>query len=497
MKNFKLNLMYLAAFALLFTSCSKEETINSGDSEKATLSFGAILTDLATNREANKAHLSFLDGVPECSEEDAAYVEIVLSQDGSEVLGTQANPYRVNLAAGQNFTMEDANLELMPGNYSLDYFAVHGASNNMIWLAPWGNGNNLSAFVDQSLPIAINLGAGVKKYVEVDVLCYDDRMVNEYGYLFFDLDQNEAIEFCVFGNYCDEDGRHYPAAYSVDVWSYSNGEKGNQIYNDVPSTVSMNDNGDYAGSPVCFALPDTEGMDEYYFEITIRNSDAYGDVEERIIRAGVINDGDVRDLMDGEDNVDYYHFREGNCGDMGDSPDLLDADIYYAGLSSLNNSGANGFASIIHMDNKLNVKIWADGLEPNMVHPQHIHGLESDENATCPPSPGEAGFAAADTNSDGVIDLVEGLPFYGPVLLELYEPIDEFPVANADGEIYFERTFTLGVTEFEEEGPVPTWEELAPLMNRTIVLHGLTFEGEYVATLPVACGQIQMMYDGQ
>lgn len=88
-------------------------------------------------------------------------------------------------------------------------------------------------------------------------------------------------------------------------------------------------------------------------------------------------------------------------------------------------------------------------------------------------SPGEAGFSAADTNSDGVIDLVEGLPFYGPVLLELYEPIDEFPVANAEGEIYFERTFTLGEVEFEEEGAVPTWEELAPLVNRTIVLHEL------------------------
>ncbi|UJH91386.1 hypothetical protein LZ575_00935 [Antarcticibacterium sp. 1MA-6-2] len=498
MKKFKLSISFLAAFALLFTSCSKEEAVNTNSNpDMATLSFGALLTDLATNRAANKAHTSFLDGVPECSDEAAAYVEIVLSMDGNDIVGTQDEPYRVNLADGQIFTVEDANLELMPGNYSLDYFAVHGASGNMIWLAPWGNGNDLSSFVDQSLPMAIDLRAGVKKYVEVDVLCYDDRMVNQYGYLFFEIDQNEAIELCIFGNYCDESGRHYAAEYTVDVWSYSNGEKGDQMYNDVPSTVTMNDAGDYAGSPVCFALPDTDGMDEYYFEITLRNSDAYDDIQEHIVRAGVITDGDVRDLMDGDDNVDYYHFRAGNCGDMGDTPDLLEADIYSSWLSSLNDSGVWGHASLIQMDNKLTVKVWADGLTPSMVHPQHIHGLESDENGTCPPSPGETGFMAADTNGNGVIELGEGAPFYGPVLLSLYNPIDEFPVANADGELYYERTFTLGETEFEEEGAVPTWEELAPLVNRTIVLHGMNFEGNYIATLPVACGQIQWVYNAQ
>ncbi len=496
MRKINLSIAFLAMFAMIFTSCSKEEsTLN--ETETATLSFGTILTDLATTRAATKDHTSFLDGVPGCSADSPAYVEIILSRDGVNVVGDDGDAYRIDLVNGQLFTEEDPQLQLQPANYSLDYFAVHSASEQMIWLAPMGGGDNLSNFVNNPLPLAIDLNAGVKKYVEVDVLCYDDRFVNEYGYLFFDIDQNEAIEFCVFGNFCDDDGRHYPAAYTVDVWSYSNNTKGTQLYNDVEATVAMNDQGDLAGSPVCFALPDTDGMDEYYFEITIRNSDAYGDVDERIIRAGVISDDDVRDLMEGENDVEAYHFREGNCGDLGDSPNLLDADIYYSDLSSLNDSGANGFASIIHMDNKLSVKIWADGLEPNMVHPQHIHGLESDANATCPPSPGEAGFAEADTNGDGVIDLVEGLPFYGPVLLELYEPIDEFPVANANGEIHFERTFTLGETEFEEEGAVPTWEELAPLMNRTIVLHGLTFGGEYVATLPVACGQIEMKYDGQ
>ncbi len=495
MKQFKLNIAFLAIFAMIFTSCSKEETALNEDTDLATLSFGAILNDIDINRTSTKGHVGFLDGVPECSDESAAYVEIIVSRDGTNVVGDDGDTYRVDLVNGQMFTKEDPALELTPGNYSLDYFAVFSASGEMIWIAPKDGDDNLSNFVDTPLPMAISLGAGVKKYVEVDVLCYDDRFVNEYGYLFFEIDQNKAIEFYVFGNFCDEDGRHYPAAYSVDVYSYSNGTRGSQLYNDVAASVALNDAGDYAASPLSLVLPDTDGLDEYYFEITIRNSDAYGDVEERIIRAGVINDDDVRDLFEGDNNVEYYHFREGNCGDLGDSPDLFDAEVYSVDISSMNNSGVSGKASLLLLDNKLTVKIDASGLVPNMPHPQHIHGFENnDVNAVCPPSPGEAGFAAGDTDGDGVIDFIEGRPFYGPVLLNIFVPVGEFPVANANGEIHFERTFELGEVEFEEEGELISLTDLSPLENRTIVLHGMNFGGEYVPTLPVACGQIVRRY---
>ena len=157
---------------------------------------------------------------------------------------------------------------------------------------------------------------------------------------------------------------------------------------------------------------------------------------------------------------------------------------FSAQLSPLNNSGVTGEATITVENNTLTVKVWADGLEPNMVHPQHIHGfMEDNRNSTCP-------APSADTNGDGIVDLVEGLPSYGPVLLELYLPVDEFPVADADGTIHYERTFELGQVEFEEEGQVISYADLKPLQNRAIVLHGMTVNGEYIATLPVACGQI-------
>lgn len=157
---------------------------------------------------------------------------------------------------------------------------------------------------------------------------------------------------------------------------------------------------------------------------------------------------------------------------------------FKATLNPLNNSGVTGEASITVENNTLTVNIWAEGLEADRVHPQHIHGFMKDNrNSTCP-SP------ADDKNGDGLVDLVEGLPSYGPVLLELYLPVDEFPVADANGKLHYSRTFTLGEVEFEEEGQVISYAELKPLQNRVIVLHGMTVNGEYIATLPVACGQI-------
>lgn len=160
--------------------------------------------------------------------------------------------------------------------------------------------------------------------------------------------------------------------------------------------------------------------------------------------------------------------------------------MYTVDFTALNGSGVSGTAELTLSGDQLTVKVNATGLEPNMVHPQHIHGFIGNKaNSTCP-------TAAADTNGDGLVDLVEGLPSYGPVLLELYVPIDEFPVADANGVLNYERTFTLGETEFTEEGELITESALSPLQNRTIVLHGMTVDGDYIATLPVACGQIKV-----
>lgn len=142
------------------------------------------------------------------------------------------------------------------------------------------------------------------------------------------------------------------------------------------------------------------------------------------------------------------------------------AKTYRAKLNMLNNSGVSGTAELILNGDQLTVIIHAQGLVPDMLHPQHIHGfVTNNRNSTCPPP-------SADTDGNGFISVPEGAPFYGSIL----KPLMPFPTAP-NGTIVFEQTYTLT-------------ESLSPLQNRAIVLHGLNVNGMYDATLPVACGQI-------
>lgn len=139
---------------------------------------------------------------------------------------------------------------------------------------------------------------------------------------------------------------------------------------------------------------------------------------------------------------------------------------YKAKLNMLNGSGVSGRAELTLIGDQLTVIIRADGLVPDMLHPQHIHGSETNNrNSTCPPP-------SADTNGDGFVSIPEGVPFYGGVL----KPLTPFTTAPG-GMIDFEQTYTLT-------------ESLSPLQNRAIVLHGMMVNGIYNASMPAACGQI-------
>ncbi len=470
MKNLKSSLSFIAIIALLFTSCSKEnDGLDSPDADKVNLTFGAIVNDLVTNRSAEKQSIG---DIPECSSDTPAFVEVVVSQNGTNQVGSLTNPFRIDLVSGQIFTEEVDELELVPGNYTLDHFTVHNSAGDIIWVAPKSN-SDLAGFVESALPLNIDLNAGVKKYVDVSVLCFDNRNVNEYGYIFFELDTTQAIEFCVFGNFCPPSGRHYPASYSVSVW-YGTSAAGTPLYTEVSNVTGTYDNGDFYADPLCFALPDLDGLDEYYFEITLQSNSEYGEVEETVIRRGVINDDEVRNFFDGENNLDYYHFRQG-CDGV-DSPPILQnpevqAEYYKTCLYPINGSGAIALAYFELQNNVLSTTVLASGMEPNREHPQHIHGFTDGTDAVCPP-------ASADTDGDGLISLAEGVPFYGGVLLALEDEAGNYPTADSHGNYMFQRSFNVGSLSL-------------PNLERTaVVAHGLTVGGEYEATLPVACGEV-------
>jgi hypothetical protein len=221
-------------------------------------------------------------------------------------------------------------------------------------------------------------------------------------------------------------------------------------------------------------LPDTEGEDEYYFEITLLNSDEYGAVEERVIRRGSITDDVVRTFFDGENNLEYFHFREGCDGEdnvpVFESP--LDEEIYYKTCAnSLNGSNSSAFAFFQIKGNVLKATVLGAGFTPNKMHPQHIHGLDSGANATCPP-------ASADTDGDGFISIAEGAPFYGGVILPLDLENGDFPTASSDGTYIYQRTFNISGLS------ISNWQ------NLVVVAHGRMVDGSYQATLPVACGEV-------
>ena len=333
MKKIKSLMVLFLAVAFSFTSCTKDDLVSNEEQqiEKGTLSFGATLTDLVNKSLDQKQMMD----MPACSDAAPASVEFILSLDGENVVGEVGDPATVSIypvpydydndGEDEYFTDESVDLELMPGDYMLEWFRVLDDMGNVIWVAPIDTGvpGDFSNLVGSPLPMPISVQPGVKKYVPVDVICYDDREVNRYGYLFFDLEATQAIEFCLFGNVCDETGRHYPANFRFDVWTYSGdpaNPKGTPLFDENDpfiNVIGVNNDGDAYAEPLCVFLPDSPVEDVYYGELyLIENGNS------TLIRNQQFTDADVKQMFDGTDATDYYHFREG-C-DMQDTPGFLD-----------------------------------------------------------------------------------------------------------------------------------------------------------------------------
>ncbi|WP_438854423.1 hypothetical protein [Agromyces sp. M3QZ16-3] len=167
-------------------------------------------------------------------------------------------------------------------------------------------------------------------------------------------------------------------------------------------------------------------------------------------------------------------------------------------------SRASGTTRVKALPNgKLQVTVEAWGLSPNLPHAMHLHGVPGDATDMACPGPAAAG-------PDGVVTVLDGAPFYGGILTSLTSTgdvspasalaLDRFAMADADGHLYYQRTFT-DVPGYTDAGTVQ------------VVVHGIDFDrnGAYAfnpadpfssrssslgagipleATVPVLCGGV-------
>lgn len=156
--------------------------------------------------------------------------------------------------------------------------------------------------------------------------------------------------------------------------------------------------------------------------------------------------------------------------------DILNADAHYiADVKALNNSGVTGTVFATIEGDILSIAVDLEGLAPDQVHIQHVHGLFDAEGN---PIDSVAPTQADDVDLDGFVEVSEGAAAYGDILLPIEDQSDGFnndPVADADGNLAFYGQFDLTDDSLflnPLSGTEYTGADLLPLELREFVVHG-------------------------
>lgn len=321
MKKFKISMGILAIFALLFTSCSKDEGNSPGDDpnmQSVELTFGAMLDDLANRAmSVNKNHFN---QVPDCSDAEPAIARIEFSYGGNDF---QTDVEILSDDSGY-FTAYSEDLIIPVPNggsveVTLNGFRVYDGdpdgSGNLIWIAPVESvDGQFDGYVDNPLPFSFAVRDGTKPYIDVEVLCFDRRMVNEYGYPFFDLVQGQLFPLCFFANFCPTpEGRHFVGNYSVEIY-YDDGEGERIVLYDEPQMpVIGEDDGEFFADPLCLVVPespfDDPDQDYLFYVVTPLDwPESYGDINNNPLPEVGVSWTDIDNLLndDGE-TTEYIH----------------------------------------------------------------------------------------------------------------------------------------------------------------------------------------------
>ena len=328
MKNFKISIAWLAVLALVFTSCSKEESgVVTDDQELIQVTFGSLMNDFnSQNKQADPG---------ECSDADPAYVHVAITDSNGDYIGEDDgidNPnvnfipidLKWNSAMSVWETVYTDALALEAGDYTLQHFIVFDADDNVIWVAPRTEGA-YGSNVDNPLPNEFTLEPGTKPYITVDVLCFIPRNEEAFGYLFFDINLVEIENnYCLFVNFCADDGRDYPAHFSVDVWTDGYGE-GIHVIDGWSNDITMS-GGLPAASVLCLPLPELMGDDTYFVTVTVMNDpDLDYNVDGTDVKQFEISQADIDAQLEMTPRYEHVRFECGEDNGGGDEGCDLDA----------------------------------------------------------------------------------------------------------------------------------------------------------------------------
>lgn len=320
--------LFLSVFlCVVCFSCSEDE--NPGVEQQVSDGVAELYLGPVLDAEIRKALQKQEADLPECSEDAPAYAQISL------VYGDANTPVDVIVPiiidGNDLFTDYDEALEIPVASgettvsVTLNDFLVWnddgGAPGEVIWAAP-KTGSDFAGIVSQSLPFSWDLRAGSKTYTDVEVLCFDDRDVNLFGYQFFDIIPVEIYEFCVFANYCNDAGRHFTANYTFDI-TYIGDDNNIPLYTgEMPMTGNTedDDSGNWYADPLCLAIPAPiygEGPDTDYIRVTatLANWDANYPAPGAVDPISEdLSWNEVQSFFVDGDNMNYWHIFF-NCED--------------------------------------------------------------------------------------------------------------------------------------------------------------------------------------